>query len=178
MSVRSHFQIMAEYNRWMNEKLLEAAGKMDPAALFDDRGAFFGSIGGTMNHLLVGDTIWLKRFMLHPAAFTALQPVADFPAPSALSDVLYESLSALDRARRETDAVIVDFVAETREADFEAVLSYHNMAGEPQQKSFSLLLQHFFNHQTHHRGQITTLLHQTGIDIGTTDLLVLIPEKD
>lgn len=162
----------------MNEKLLAAAGKLDTAALFDDRGAFFGSIGGTLNHLLVGDTIWLKRFLLHPAAFDALRPVAEYPAPSALSDVLYESLSALERARRETDSIIVDLVAETREVDYEIVLSYQNMAGEPQHKTFSLLLQHFFNHQTHHRGQITTLLHQTGIDIGTTDLLALIPDME
>lgn len=178
MTLAAHFQMMAEYNRWMNRKLLVAAGKLDTGALFDDRGAFFRSIGGTLNHLMVGDTIWLARFASHPANYGSLETVKNLPASTALTSVLYETLSGLKRAREELDSIIINFVAEIDEADYDTVIGYENMAGESHSKQLSCLLQHFFNHQTHHRGQVTTLLSQAGIDPGTTDLLALIPDKE
>jgi len=83
MSLKDHCQMLASYNQWMNAKIYEAARRLDASELARDRGAFFGSILGTLNHLIVGDTIWLKRFATHPSCLSSLKEVANYPAPSA-----------------------------------------------------------------------------------------------
>jgi len=142
-----------------------------------DTGAFFKSILGTLNHILVGDTFWLKRFALHPATFSSLKPVLDLDFPESLDVMLYSDLDALSEARDTMDTVIMDFVAEVSEDDLESFLKYKSTSGEPHSKKLGFLVQHFFNHQTHHRGQVTTLLSQAGVDVGVTDLLLSIREE-
>ncbi len=83
---------MAAYNRWMNERLFEAAGRLPPQALTADRGAFFGSILGTLNHLAVADTLWLHRFAQQRPAFVALAALSAFPRPGSLCDTLGANL--------------------------------------------------------------------------------------
>ena len=156
---------MAEYNAWMNAKLVDAARGLPGAVLAADRKAFFGSILGTLNHLVNADTIWLKRFAAHPAKFAALDAVRPLPMPAGLA------------ARRAwLDGVIGVWAGQVSEADLDVVLPYTNMKGDPFRRPFFGLVMHFFNHQTHHRGQVTTLLTQEGADVGGTDLLLLIPE--
>jgi len=169
--------LMAAYNEWMNDKLYAAAGKLGAAALAADRKAFFGSIIGTFNHIVVADTIWLKRFALHPSRHAALDPVRALPAPAALDTVLFAELQALREHRRLLDAVIKAWAAALSEADLRHVLHYANTKGVAAQKRFGSLVLHFFNHQTHHRGQASTLLFQAGEDVGVTDLLMLIPNE-
>jgi uncharacterized damage-inducible protein DinB len=142
-----------------------------------DRKAFFGSIFGTLNHLVAGDTNWLKRFAAHPAAHKALEPMRSMAAPSSLSTLLYDDLAGLAAQRQLLDGVIEQWLAELAEADLAHVLRYTNMRGDPFERRTSALLMHFFNHQTHHRGQASTLLFQAGQDIGVTDLLMLIPNE-
>ena len=77
--------LMAAYNRWMNERLYESAATLDAATLTADKGAFFGSILGTLNHIAVADTIWLHRFAQHEASFASLDDLSRFPRPSSLS---------------------------------------------------------------------------------------------
>jgi uncharacterized damage-inducible protein DinB len=79
--------------------------------------------------------------------------------------------------RRRLDELIAQWVTEIRPEHLNAALAYSSMAGASMRKDFGPLLQHFFNHQTHHRGQVTTLLYQSGVDVGVTDLLALIPES-
>ncbi len=176
MSLVQQFQLMADYNRWMNENLYGAASALTPAALAEERGAFFGSLLGTFNHLLVADTIWLQRFAHHPNRFPVLQPLLEIPTPLSLDEMLYEDFQTLRQARRHMDTTILAFVNETIESDFEKMLVYKSMKGDSFKKPFGPLLLHFFNHQTHHRGQMTVLLSQQGIDYGTTDLLVRVAE--
>jgi uncharacterized damage-inducible protein DinB len=176
MSLKRHFELMATYNRWMNAKVYDAASKLDKETLHADKGAFFGSVFSTLNHLMVADTIWLKRFANHPAHFAALEPAHELPMPHALNQPLHCELPSLHKAREGMDEMIVKFVGETTDSDFEQPLSYKNTKGEPYVRQFGPLLQHFFNHQTHHRGQITTLLTQSGVDVGVTDLAALVPE--
>jgi uncharacterized damage-inducible protein DinB len=178
MSLKRHFELMATYNHWMNTKVYDAASKLDNETLHANKGAFFGSVFGTLNHLMVADTIWLKRFADHPSHFAALAPAHELPMPRALNQPLHSELSSLRKARDSMDAMIIEFVGETADDDFEQPLAYKNTKGEPFTRQFGPVLQHFFNHQTHHRGQITTLLTQSGIDVGVTDLAVLIPEWD
>ena len=161
----------------MNENIYAAARQLKPSAIAEDRGAYFGSILGTLNHLLVADTIWLGRFANHPTGFTSLTDIRSAPKPLALDEVLYPHFEDLWLARYDMDQLIKAFAAELSESDLLKPLSYTNTQGKPYTKSFSSLLGHFFNHQTHHRGQVSTLLTQVGVDLGTTDLLVKIPDE-
>ena len=177
MSERALFALMAQYNSSMNEKLYAAAARLTPAQLAQDRGAFFGSVIGTLNHIVAADTIWLQRFATHPAAFPALRSVAAMPAPAGLSAIFSPDLATLANQRSKLDAIIGAWVAEMSDDDLQHVLAYRDTKGVPANKRMAALVLHFFNHQTHHRGQASTLLSQAGMDIGVTDLLALIPNE-
>lgn len=170
--------LLARYNAGMNRQLYDAAAQLAPQALHADRQAFFGSLFATMNHLLAGDTIWLTRFAAHPAGLRALDSLRGAPLPSSLRQSFGETLEDWRANRLRLDAIIDAMAAELRPADLEQVLVYRNTRGQAFRKPFGSLLLHFFNHQTHHRGQASTLLTQAGVDIGVTDLLVLIPDPD
>lgn len=178
MSRTDHVRLMARYNEWLNAKLYQAAAGLPDADIVADRGAFFGSILGTLNHVAVGDIIWLKRFAGHPANYAALDAVRALPAPTRLDQILDADLGGLWTRRRELDRLIVDWAAAIRESDLDHALSYSNMQGVAARRDFFSLVMHFFNHQTHHRGQATTLLTQAGVDVGGTDLLAVIPDQD
>jgi len=169
--------MMAAYNECMNARLYKAAARLPARELARNRGAFFGSILGTLNHIVVGDTIWLKRFAAHPAQPAALAPVRELPDPAALDQILFDELGALGAHRKWLDAAIRDWAGALMQADLDQVLDYANTKGVRSRKRFSSLVMHFFNHQTHHRGQASALLFQAGQDVGVTDLLALIPNE-
>lgn len=170
--------LMADYNRWMNERMYEAAGKLDAAALSADRGAFFGSILGTLNHIVVADLIWLRRFAQLPPASPALGALSAFPRPESLRQTLASDLASLRGLRQRLDGVIVAWAGELTPGVLSSLLSYTSTAGVASRKNYGAVIQHFFNHQTHHRGQVSTLLFQAGVDVGVTDLNALIPSSD
>jgi uncharacterized damage-inducible protein DinB len=177
MSLKHQFKLLAAYNRWINTKVYKAASDLAPMDLAKDRGAFFASILGTLNHLIVGDTIWLKRFATHPSCITSLREVVALAEPTSLNQIVFDDFSDLHKHRDWLDKQIIDWINELSDGDLDYTLSYHNSKGVFTRKGYSSLLLHFFNHQTHHRGQVSTLLSQAGADIGVTDLLVLIPEE-
>ncbi|MBM3367458.1 MAG: damage-inducible protein DinB [Betaproteobacteria bacterium] len=168
---------MAEYNRWMNARLYDAAARLPETELFKDRGAFFGSLFDTLNHIAVGDTIWLKRFAQHPDLPWLKDLLNDFPVPTTLRQRLAQLLLELRSFRTKADAVIIQFAARVTEAQLADTLRYANTSGQAQARNFGALVQHFFNHQTHHRGQATTLLFKAGVDIGMTDVMGVIPNE-
>lgn len=172
-----HLRLMAKYNTWMNDRLLDVAGRIPAESLAAERGAFFGSILGTLNHLVVTDTIWLQRFASHPARYPALENVRSLPRHQALDEQPFDSLHALAVRRELLDRTIEAWVETLTEADLDSMLRYQNTRGGEFNREMYPLLVHFFNHQTHHRGQTTTLLSQAGGDIGVTDLLALIPPR-
>lgn len=169
-----HIALMATYNQWMNRKVYDAAAALTHAQLTLDRQAFFGSIFGTLNHLMLGDTVWLKRFAEHPANFAALAPLDGIATPNDLKQLAFANLAELSAHRAWLDQLIIDWTHSLHEPHLDQRLRYHNMRGVAAEKPFFGLLVHFFNHQTHHRGQVTTLLSQAGVDVGVTDLLALI----
>ena len=169
-----HIALMATYNQWMNRKVYDAASTLTHAQLTLDRQAFFGSILGTLNHLMLGDTVWLKRFAEHPANFAALAPLNGIATPGDLKQLAFANLAELSAHRAWLDQLIIDWASSLHESHLDQHLRYHNMRGVAAEKPFFGLLVHFFNHQTHHRGQVTTLLSQAGVDVGITDLLALI----
>lgn len=168
--------LMARYNQWMNQKIYAATQSLPIEEVTKDRGAYFQSILGTLNHLYVADIVWLKRFSRHPSQFTTLASLDDQPSPTRLDEIVHERLPELWAARVKLDTTILKLAAQITQFDLNQVLSYKNRSGEPKTKSFSDLLQHFFNHQTHHRGQLTTLLGQAGKTVEPTDLLVLLDD--
>jgi uncharacterized damage-inducible protein DinB len=175
--MKSIFKLMASYNQWMNKSIYEVASGLSAEELEKDRGVFFGSIVGTLNHILVGDIIWLKRFSSHETVFTSLDYVRDMDVPVSLNVILHPTLSSLSEARIKLDNVIVQFSAELTDQDISSSLAYNNTKGQPFIKNVGFLLQHFFNHQTHHRGQVSALLSQVGVDVGVTDFLMSIPDE-
>jgi uncharacterized damage-inducible protein DinB len=175
MPTREDIVLLASYNASMNSKLYAAAATLPKDVLSADRGAFFGSVLGTLNHLVAGDRIWLRRFMAHPSSFPSLQAMVGIPAPASLSHRYSDDLDSLLELRMRLDAVIAALAAEVSNEDLVQPLCYRNSRGACR-KHFGSLLLHFFNHQTHHRGQASTLLSQSDVDIGVTDLLEWIPE--
>jgi uncharacterized damage-inducible protein DinB len=153
---------LARYNGWMNAKLYECSARLTDAQRKEDVGAFFKSIHGTLNHLLLADNIWMGRFEQRPFAAKSLdqQLHADFA----------ELRAAREGMDRRIEAWARSLAAETLAGELRYV-SIVNPA--PRVMPMWLAVTHFFNHQTHHRGQVTTLLMQRGIDPGVTDLMWL-----
>lgn len=179
MDLQHHIRLMAGYNQRLNRQVFAAAATLDATALAADSGAFFGSIMGTLNHLLVTDLLWLARFAKHSDTYTSLQALAELPAPERLDQQLYPAFAALNAARTLVDNAIIEWTAEQlQSADLRRSLIYHSSNGERAERNFGELVMHLFNHQTHHRGQASTLLNQRGLDIGVTDFLSDIPLLD
>jgi uncharacterized damage-inducible protein DinB len=175
LAFKDHLRLMATYNSVMNARLIAVVTPLSDEALLESRGAFFGSVLGTLNHLVVADLMWLNRFRPQPYG-QVLMALDALPKPAALADLLYPSLAALTPVREELDGLILRFIDQLSDADIASPLSYKNASGVPFTKTLGLVLSHVFNHQTHHRGQVTTLLSQMGLDIGVTDLAPLVPD--
>jgi len=167
---------LAIYNRTFNRQLFEAVCSIPDSLYRKDLGAFFGSIHGTLNHILVWDITWLQRFSLHRNGFDSLASALNWVRPTAHDEIICDNLESLRSRRIEMDAIIEAFIHETSEADYASTFRYVISSGEAFHRNFGGMLQHLFNHQTHHRGQVTTLLTQNGYDPGVTDLLATLPE--
>jgi uncharacterized damage-inducible protein DinB len=161
MITLDHVRTMANYNRWQNGNLYDAADKLTDAQRKEPRGAFFGSIHATLNHLLWGDQIWMNRFANTPKPKVGIpQSVAQF-----------EDWDDLRRERQAFDSVIIDWAATLDPSWLEGDLTWFSgAAGREVTKPKWLLVTHLFNHQTHHRGQVHCMLTQCGVRPGVTDL--------
>jgi uncharacterized damage-inducible protein DinB len=151
---------LARYNVWMNSRLYDACAAMPDADRKADVGAFFKSIHGTLNHLLVGDSVWMGRFE---------GPVF---VPASLAQELHADFDALRQARVAMDERITAWASGLTPEVLAGELAYTSIVNPaPRRMPMWIAVAHFFNHQTHHRGQLTTLLMQRGIDPGVTDLM-------
>ena len=149
--MKAHFSMFAGYNAWANERIYRAAKALSHADFTADQGAFFRSVCGTLNHLVVTDRIWLRRL------------TADGPVQTRLDEVLSEDIGELAALRRAEDERLSDFVARQDEATLAARFSYRTITGPADlTQTVASALAHLFNHQTHHRGQATVLLTRIG----------------
>lgn len=155
------YPTLSRYNRWMNEKLFAICAQLSDEQRKRDLQAPFGSIHGTWNHLLLTDCIWLARFAGEKFEF------------QTLADELYGDFDELRHERIKIDAAIDEFVNGLTPEKLNVTLRFtrHVAPDPPVEFAFPLWVgvQQLFNHQTHHRGQITTLLEQSGVDCGVTD---------
>lgn len=149
----TRYRTFAGYNRWANRRLYEFASHLSPDQYKADRGAFFQSVHGTLNHILVADRIWMRRL------------TGSGDAPARLDTILFDTFAALAAAREAEDARILAFVEGLDEAALARELRYTNSSGASFAQRLDAVLDHVFNHQTHHRGQAHALLtHFLGND--------------
>lgn len=153
----------ARYNRWQNRCAYAAAVKLNDDTRRRNMGAFFKTIHATLNHLLVGDRLWLDRFEGVPTAITSLD------------EELYRDFDELTRQREYLDDRIDRFITTLTAEKIASSLTFRRLSGDRSELSMPLeiCLMQLFNHQTHHRGQLSTLLMQCGVDVGVTDLPML-----
>jgi uncharacterized damage-inducible protein DinB len=160
---------MARYNRWQNHAVIAAAETLDQGARRKARGAFWGSISGTLSHVLWGDLVWLSRFDGGVRPAVAMADSASF----------YDDWDEWRRERQATDARIVDWARRLTVVDLSGELYWFSgLQGRAVSRPKALCVAHFFNHQTHHRGQVHAMLTAAGARTQDTDLFVMPDEAD
>ena len=177
MSEKSQLMLMAEYNQLMNQRIIKASENMSSDSLSENKGAFFNSVIGTLNHILIGDCILLKRFSTHPSAYISLKSLSEFKKPDSLDTILFSDLTSLKKERTILDNILIEWCGELNEEVLDKPLKYADFKGDVHNKRFGDLILHVFLHQIHHRGQVTTLLCQENIDFGETDLPEIVPHE-
>ncbi|MBP2300036.1 DinB family protein [Azospirillum picis] len=165
MDARSHFETLARYNRWANRQLCDVAAQVSDAQYREDRGAFFGSLRGTLNHILAVDRLWLERIE------------GSGPKPSSLDGILHDGFAGLRAAREAEDERLLRVASQTPAERFGSTLAYRSTEGEHYELPFAQVLTHVFNHQTHHRGQAHTLLGQFGLKTPVLDFVYFLLES-
>ncbi|MBM3521374.1 MAG: damage-inducible protein DinB [Alphaproteobacteria bacterium] len=159
-----YFRQLARYNQWANRTIYAACAKLHERDYMQPRASFFGSIHATLNHILVGDRIWMGRF------------TGNDPGITALNQILYGDFVGLRVAREAEDAQIIHFVDGLDLPTVNTTLRYKTLS-EPRKSMSSpmrITLGHFFNHQTHHRGQAHGLLSQTEVPPPSLDLIAFV----
>jgi len=158
--MQQHFRMFAAYNRWANAEVYDAAGTLGEDELARNVGAFFGSMLGTLNHLLVADRIWMKRF------------TGEGEAPKALDTVLFTDFARLRAAREAEDRRIVEWIETLTPKALAGRFTYMTVTDlRTVSQRLSPALAHFFNHQTHHRGQAHMILTALGKPSLSLDLI-------
>jgi len=158
--------MFARYNQWANARLYRMAGFLPDEAYRRNVGVFFGSLHGTLNHLLTSDRIWMHR----------LTHTGDHP--QQLNAIIFDDFPSLRVAREAEDQRIVDFAEGLSDADIEKVRDYRTLNGSPVCQPLGDILAHLFNHQTHHRGQAHAILTVLGVsEPDPLDLLIMQREQ-
>jgi uncharacterized damage-inducible protein DinB len=164
--MKTHFAMMANYNAWANARLFRMAGALADGLYHKEVAAYFKSLHGTLNHILVADRIWMHRL-----TGTGDQPVK-------LNAILFDDLSSLHAARVAEDRRIIGFVQDLAEPAFDEAVEYRMLNGMPVRQPRRGILAHLFNHQTHHRGQAHAILTMLGVsEPEPLDLLIMQREQ-
>jgi uncharacterized damage-inducible protein DinB len=159
----NRWQLMADYNAWMNERLYAVCAALSDEERKRDRGAFFKSIHSTLNHILWADRVWMTRLSSK-----------SYPPPGPIGTDVYADFDELRAARVSLDADIGEWAASLTEEKLSAPYEFKSMVMKiTRVQPTWTFVTHMFNHQTHHRGQLTTLLAQAGVDYGATDIPLL-----
>lgn len=153
-----HPAVFSRYNRWANSRLYDACASLDQDAYLAERPSFFGSIHRTLNHILVGDLLWLGRLEGRPQTI-------------ALDAELYGDLAGLRTARHDLDLALIAHCDHLGENWRDGILAYATSRGEPSQTPRVQVYWHLFNHQAHHRGQVHGLLSHAGVAPPPLDLI-------
>lgn len=166
MNTADLFRKLAGFNAWANGKIYDSCAALPDAALREERGAFFGSIHATLNHLLVVDKGWISR----------IEGVES--GVESLDQILYEDMAELRRAREAEDARLIRLCDGLDQEGIDRIVSYKFMDGTPAKTALDVILITLFNHQTHHRGQLHAMLTQAGRPSLDLDIIVYEFERE
>ena len=165
--MKQHFEMFAAYNKWANGRIYDAAAEL-PADDFErDMGAFFKSMMGTLNHLVVADRVWMKRF------------TGAGDAPTTLDTILFRDFGKLRAAREADDARIQKWIGSLKAKDLSGRFTYTTITDmRTVSQRLAPALDHFFNHQTHHRGHAHMILTALGRPSVVLDLVAFQRTED
>jgi len=174
MTLKAHFALLARYNNLVNDKMYDIVAELPEEKRRRDVGAYFRSIHGILNHIIVSDYIWLRRFRGWHADSVVLSDPRVEPPTLALGRDLYERFDELHSARKVLDGVIASWIDELAESRYEQLLSYTDSAGRPREFVVWQAIGHFFNHQTHHRGQVSEVLDEMQVEHDYSNLTAIL----
>lgn len=173
---RATYVMLAIYNQRINSRLLKSSALLSEEQLNLDMRGFFGSIIAHWNHIMFADLIMFRRIADNDVGAEYLRDISTFPPSAAPTDIYYRDIDRFTRRRFVLDQIILDWVRNVAASELDVTISFVSTEGNAVRIAAWDLLQHIFMHQIHHRGQITCLLSQHGIDYGSTDLPVIVPE--
>jgi len=168
--------MMSLYNQRMNDQLMDSCLALSNDVLEKETNSFFANIIGYWNHVIFGDLILVGRLALNQIGKLSSQDLSLFPIPKSPQDIYYRQLFDIAVLRKQIDELIIRYCTNLTEEDCEIFISYKTTEGVAITKSVADVTQHIFNHQTHHRGQLTCVLSQFGVDYGCMDLPVIVSE--
>lgn len=176
MSLIKNFRMLARYNLRVNSQLMQVSIALPQAQLTTDTRSFFSNIVDYWNHLLFGDLILLRRLAANNLGMLSQQSFVGLPLAKSPADVYATDIHELKELRRKVDLLLLKFCDNLNDDEVENMITYTTTEGEIISKLAADIIQHLFNHQTHHRGQLTCVLSQFGVDYGCMDLPVIVAE--
>ncbi len=178
MDLCRSFQTMALYNQRMNTKLIQVCHKLSEQQLNQSTGAFFPSILDHWNHILFGDLIMLQRLVKNDFFSLEAKDSEELPVAMSVNDKFVSNLEELFTLRQKVDSLYISFTQSLIQEALSNNVVYLTTEGEKIERNLAEFCMHVFNHQTHHRGQITCLLSQFGKEYGSTDLPIVVPKLE
>lgn len=168
--------MLSVYNQRINNQLIDICLSQPEEIQVKETHSFFSTIIDYWNHILFGDLILLRRLATNKIANLSLEDFSELPVPKSPNDVFHEDLTNIKTLREQVDQILVQFCEDLRESDCEKFITYTTTEGTLMTKAVADVTQHIFNHQAHHRGQLTCVLSQFGIDYGCMDLPFIVTE--
>ncbi|EMI4157453.1 DinB family protein [Vibrio parahaemolyticus] len=176
MDLSSNFRMLALYNQRMNRQLLGVCSKLTHEQLHQNTNSFFPTIMAHWNHILFGDLIMLQRLAANELVSIEATVLEKLPVSKSVSDTFASNLDELSELRELVDSIYIEITNQFTADCCNQIVRYTTTEGRVIQRTVGEFCQHIFNHQTHHRGQLTCLLSQFGLDFGCTDLPMIVPE--
>lgn len=176
MDLSSNFRMLALYNQRMNKQLLNVCSTLTYEQLHQNTNSFFPTIMAHWNHILFGDLIMLQRLVANELVSVEPTVLDQLPVSKLVSDTFASNLDELYELRELVDSIYIEITNQFSAGSCNQVVRYTTTKGQVIDRTVGEFFQHIFNHQTHHRGQLSCLLSQLGLDYGCTDLPMIVPE--
>ncbi len=174
LSLAQNFKMMAVYNQRMNTQLITVCEQLEPEQLQQETNSFFSTVMCYWNHILFGDLIMLSRLVANDIVNIEPHISQKIPAVKSVNDQFVNNLSELMTLRALVDEIYLKITQDLTVESYNGIIKYTTSSGEYLEKNIGEFFQHIFNHQTHHRGQLTCILSQFGLDFGCTDLPIIV----
>ncbi|MGF1684256.1 DinB family protein [Photobacterium minamisatsumaniensis] len=176
MDLSSNFRMLALYNQRMNQQLLAVCAQLSPEQIQQETHSFFPNIMAYWNHILFGDLIMLQRLIANEVVDIESLELDQLPVAKSVNDSFVSTVEELRELRARVDSIYISITHAITADICCQLVRYTTTEGHVIERNVGEFCQHIFNHQTHHRGQLTCILSQFGLNFGCTDLPVIVPE--